>query len=85
MLAWERYREDGYEAQRGVFLGEPLYHVSRGAHGRWQVYFRGEALVHNGQPRPGPHHQQIKRLRDTAEAHFAQTFLARLLQVLGGA
>jgi hypothetical protein len=84
MLSWERYREDGYEAQRGLFLGEPLYHVSRGADGRWHVYFRGEAVAHNGQPRPGPHYQQIKGLKDAAEAHFAQAFLPRLLQVLRG-
>jgi hypothetical protein len=36
MLIWQRYRENGYEARRGLFLGEPLYHMSRCDDGRWQ-------------------------------------------------
>jgi hypothetical protein len=82
VLTWERYRQDGYEAQLGLFLGEPLYHISRREDGRWQVHFRGEALADNKPHRGGQHYQQMSRLKDAAEAHFAQTFLPQLLKVL---
>ena len=82
MLTWERYRASGYEAQRGLFLGEPLYHISCADHGQWQVDFRGEALAGTESPWPGPHYHTMRGLRDIAEAHFAQTFLPGLLQVL---
>ena len=84
MLTWQRDRENGYEAQRGWVLGEPLYQISRAHNGQWHVYFRGKALAGTEAPRPGQHYHTMRWLRNAAEAHFAQTFLPRLLQVLRG-
>jgi hypothetical protein len=59
MLSWERHRENGYEAQRGWVLGEPLYYISRADNGQWHVYFRGEALAGTERPRPGQHYHTM--------------------------
>jgi hypothetical protein len=82
MLNWQRYREGDHEVQRGLFLGEPLYLISRAADGRWHVYFRGESLAHSKHIRRGQHAGQIRRLKEVAEAHFGRTFVPKLLAVL---